>query len=298
MSDKIKSKLYLSGIVNYSDNDVKIKNRIIKDSLSLSWLQKVEEEEKGLLTYAIELHSKGLYEESVQKFEIYIKNNNFPEENAPYYYYYMGSCYYHLNEFEKSLHYLTLRPIDVKLSSVDYRSENFLCGVDCLKLGRYHEALDYWDKVMNDDSRDRYYYSSKLNSLAAQTRLAHDDDKRLKEIESEYKSLLDLPDGLEIKEVKLHAAYELARMFSGDNIDSAVKYYDFALSLATQSDKPRILSEKFYVVGEEERQALIALLIDTIEKIESIQETAEPDKALGIDEDVLAQVLYIIYSYA
>ena len=298
LSDKIKSKLYLSGIVNYSDNDVKIKNRIIKDSLSLSWLQKVEEEEKGLLTYAIELHSKGLYEESVQKFEIYIKNNNFPEENAPYYYYYMGSCYYHLNEFEKSLHYLTLRPIDVKLSSVDYRSENFLCGVDCLKLGRYHEALDYWDKVMNDDSRDRYYYSSKLNSLAAQTRLAHDDDKRLKEIESEYKSLLDLPDGLEIKEVKLHAAYELARMFSGDNIDAAVKYYDFALSLATQSDKPRILSEKFYVVGEEERQALIARLIDTIEKIESIQETAEPDKALGIDEDVLAQVLYIIYSYA
>ena len=160
LSDKIKSKLYLSGIVNYSDNDVKIKNRIIKESLSLSWLQKVEEEEKGLLTYAIELHRKGLYHESIQKFETYLVNNDFPEENASVYYYYMGSCYYHLKEFEKSLQHLTLKPFDVKLSNADYRKENFLCGADCLKLGRYDEALVFFDNVMKEGSKDWFYYSS------------------------------------------------------------------------------------------------------------------------------------------
>lgn len=298
LSDKIKSKLYLSGIVNYSDNDVTIKNRIINESLSLSWLQKVEEEEKGLLTYAIELHSKGHYEESAHKFETYIKNNDFSKEDAPYCYYYMGSCYYHLKDFEKSLHYLTLQPIDAKVSNLNYRDENFLSGADCLKLGRDREALGYFDNVMNGDTRDWYYYSSKLNSLAARTRLAGDNDEKLKEIETEYKSLLDLPDESDIDKVKLYAAYHLAGMYNAGNKEAAIKYYDIALSLAHQSDKPRIVSDKFYVVSEEERQPLLTLLVEAIENMESFSDTTEPDKALGVDEDVLAQVLYIIYSYA
>lgn len=298
LSDKIKSKLYLSGIVNYSDNDVKIKNRIIKESLSLSWLQKVEEEEKGLLTYAIELHRKELYYESIQKFETYLVNNDFPEDNASFYYYYMGSCYYHLKEFEKSLHYLTLKPIDVKLSSADYRNENFLCGADCLKLGRYDEAFVYFDNVMNEGSKDWFYYSSKLNSLAAQTRLAIDKGESLNKIEEEYKSLINLSEGPNVDVVKLYAAYYLASLYGQDNKDSAVKYYDLALSLAHESDKPHILLEKYYVVGEEERQTTIDLLVEAVEKVESFSDTSKPDNALGIDEDILTQVLYVIYSYA
>lgn len=298
LSDKMKSKLYLSGIVNYSDNDVNIKNSIIKESLSLSWLQQVEEEEKGLLTYAIDLHSKGLYKESIQKFETYIKNNDFPEENAPYYFYYMGSCYYHLKEFEKSLYYLTLKPISVKLSRADYRRENFLSGVACLKLGRYKEALVFFDNVMDGDDCDRYYYSSKLNSLAARTRLAIGEDDKIKEIEFEYKSLLELQNGPEINEVKLYASYQLAGMYREVDKKIAIKYYDLALSLAYQSDKPRIILEKFYAVDVEERQPLIDLLVETVEDIESISEITEPDNPLGMDEDALAQVLYIIYSYA
>lgn len=298
LSDKIKSKLYLSGIVNYSDNDVMIKNRIIKESLSLNWLQKVEEEEKGLLTYAIELHRKELYHESIQKFETYLGNNDFPEENASFYYYYMGSCYYHLKEFEKSLHYLTLKPIDVKLSSAEYKNENFLCGADCLKLGRDDEALVYFDNVMKEGSKDWFYYSSMLNSLAAQTRLAIDKGESLNKIEEEYKSLLNLSEGPNIDMVKLYAAYYLASLYGQDDKDSAVKYYDLALSLAHESDKPHILSEKYYVVGEEERQTTIDLLVEAVEKVESFSDTSKPENALGIDEDNLAQVLCMIYSYA
>ena len=298
LSDKIKSKLYLSGIVNYYDNDVRIKNRIIKESLSLNWLQKVEEEEKGLLTYAMELHSKGFYAESVDKFETYLKNNDFPEENASYYYYYMGSCYYHLRDFEKSLYYLTIKPIDPKTSLHDYRSENFLAGGDCLKIGMYLEALDYFDKVMDGDLRDWYYYSSKLNSLAARTRISKDDVDKLKAVEEEYKSLLALPEEPGIDSVKLYAAYQLAGIYSVNNKEKSSSLYDQALTFASDTDKPRILSEKFYVVADNEKPALLTELIAAVEKIDSLTDVLEPDKALGIDEDVLAKVFFIIYSYA
>ncbi len=298
LSDKIKSKLYLSGIVNYYDNDVIIKNRIIKESLSLSWLQKIEEEEKGLITYAIELHAKGLYQESVNKFVDFLKNNDFPEENAPFYYYYMGSCYYHLRDFEKSLHYLTIKPFDPLESAVNYRSENFLAGADCLKIGRYQDALDYFGNVMSGDSRDWYYYSAKLNSLSAKTRLAKGEAKQLEDVIDEYKNLLSLPDEPGIDEVKLYASFQLASMYSAEQKEESVRLYDLALTYASETDKPRILSEKFYVASDEEKSDVLEALKDSVKKIESLTEMLEPDKALGIDEDVLAQSAYIIYTYA
>lgn len=298
LSDKIKSKLYLAGIVNYYDNDVRIKNRIIKDSLSLSWLQKVEEEEKGLLTYAIELHSKGFYADSLNRFETYLKNNDFPEENAPYYYYYMGSCYYHLKNYEKSLHFFTIAPIDPKTSLLDYRSENFLSGADCLKLGKYADSLSFFNNVMNSEERDWYYYSSKLNSLAARTRLSRGDADKLTEVEKEYKEILALPEEPGVDGVKLYAAYQLAGLFSSKDYQEAAKLYDQALALASDTDKPRILSEKFYVVSDDDKPSLLKELVAMVEKIESLTDTLEPDKALGIDEDVLAKAFFIIYTYS
>ena len=298
LSDKIKSKLYLAGIVNYFDNEVRIKNRIIKDSLSLTWLQKIEEEEKGLLTYAIELHAKGLYSDSIDRFETYLKNNAFPEENAPYYYYYMGSCYYHLKDYDKSLHFFTIAPIDSKTSLLDYRSENFLSGADCLKLGKYADSLLFFGNVMRGDERDWYYYSSKLNSLAAKTRLSKGDADKLKEVEKEYKEILAQPEEPGIDGVKLYAAYQLAGMYSGKDNEESARLYDLAVSLASETDKPRILTDKFYVVADDDKPALLKELVVSIEKIQSLTDTLEPDKALGIDEDVLAKALFIIYSYS
>lgn len=298
LSDKIKSKLYLSGIVNYYDNDIKIKNRIIKESLSLSWLQKIEEEEKGLLTYAIELHSKGHYQESVNKFEDYLKNNNFQEENAPFYYYYMGSCYYHLRDFERSLHYLTIKPIDPMESAVNYRSENFLAGADCLKIGRYQDALVYFENVMSVDSRDWHYYSAKLNSLSAKALLVKGETEQLEQVKNEYKNLLLLQDEQGIDKVKLYAAYQLASLYSAEQKEESSRLYDLALSYASETDKPRILSGKFYVASDKEKLLVLEALKDSIKNIDTLTETLEPDNALGFDEDVLIQSLYIIYAYA
>jgi hypothetical protein len=58
LSPELKGKLYLAGIINYDGNEIKIKNEIIKQSLSLEWLQQIEEEEKGLVLLAYEYFDK------------------------------------------------------------------------------------------------------------------------------------------------------------------------------------------------------------------------------------------------
>ena len=190
LSDKLKSKLYLAGIVNYNENDVRIKNKIISESLSLGWLQKIAEEEKGLLGYAIELHSKGLYDASIDKFNAYLKNNEFPSSSAPIYNFLMGSCYYYLSQYEPALKYLLLGCKDPKNYPHEYREGSFLAGVCCVNTNHPEEALAHFEDVMNGDERDTVFYSSKLNALTVRQNLYAGDNERIAEVESGFKELL------------------------------------------------------------------------------------------------------------
>ena len=296
LSDKIKSKLYLAGIVNYRDNDVRIKNRIIKESLSLNWIQKIEEEEKGLLAYAIELHTKGFYQESADRFEAYIKNNAFPDEGVPFYYYYFGSCYYHLGKYQRSLELMTTHMIDPEPPSPEYRREQFICGVDCIKLNHLPEALGYFDNVMKCGEEDSLYYPAKLNSLSARLKIEVGNDDKIKEIEEEYKGILSQSDEAVSLDVKLYASYQIASLYASQgNISEAVNYYDLALTYARDAEKLRILVDKYYVTPENQRPEVLDSIVSSVETLTSIVGTLDPEKNLETDEATFIKVLNLIY---
>lgn len=295
LSDKIKNKLYLAGIVNYSANEVKIKNKIIKDSLSLNWLQKIEEEEKGILNYAVELYTKGLYGDSINKFLSFLKNNDFPEANAPYYYYYMGVCLYHIRQFEESLKYLTLNPISYDSASDEYRHENLLSGLDCLNLGRCSEALGFLNKAKEGDKRDWLYYSSMLNILAARLQISNGDDKAIQEIENGYKELISSTVEEVSSDVKLYAAFQLAGLYGNERAQEAYDTYDAIQNIASESVKPRILVGKYNVASEDQKPALIDEMIHSLSRISIVTNSVDPEKNLELDEELLTRILCLIY---
>lgn len=298
LSDKVKNKLYLAGIVNYEDNDVRIKNRIIKDSLSVNWLQKLEEEEKGLLAYAIELHSKGLYSDSISKFELFLKNNEFSEANAPIYYYFMGSCYYHLMDFKKSLEFLSLKPLDYGKNPYEYRHANFLAGADCLKIDDYKQSLDYFNNAMRGEEKDWVYYSAKLNALSARKQLARGNLSELQDIEQNYNDLLALPDTPSNVDIKFYAATQLAEMYKSTDIHKVIEVYNEALKSASGSIRIRLLVHKFEIAESDNKQEILDELIKSIEQINDLSTITDPDRTLDIDEEIFTQILYLIYTHA
>ena len=299
LSDKIKSKLYLAGIVNYSDSDVKIKNRIIKNSLSLSWIQKVEEDEKGLLAYAMELHGKGLYKDSIERFELYLKNNNFPEASAPIYYYYMGSCHYHINNFERSLEYLLKIPNDPQVQYIDYRQVLFYRGADFLKLGRYRDALNCFEEVKESGIRDNLYFSAQLNSLTARQHVGGVEEVNQNAIIEEYKSILALPNETTSVEIKLYTSYQLASLFvSNGKREDADHYFDVALTYSTDAEKLRIYIEKYYTASDEQHAEILNEIVTSTIGLEKISGVTDPDNSLETDVIVFERALYLIYYYA
>ena len=297
LSDKIKSRLYLAGIVNYSANEVKIKNKIIEDSLSVNWLQKLEEEEKGLLNYAVELFTKGNYSSSVEKFNTYLNNNEFPVEEAPFLCYYLGVSNYHIRQFEESLKYLTLNPLTPEMSNDQYRHENLLVGVDHISLGHYAESLVFFSKVMEEETRDWIYHSAKLNSLAARLQISKEKNEDLQVIEQEYNELVTSTDESTGPDVKLYAAFQLAGLYGTERAQEAYAVYDSVLNLANEKVKPRILLGKYSVAPIDLRPVVLDELVISLNGITEVNRSLDPDTKLELDEELLIRILCLIYIY-
>jgi hypothetical protein len=297
LSDKIKSRLYLAGIVNYSANEVKIKNRIIKDSLSVSWLQKLEEEDKGLLNYAIELYTKGNYIGSVEKFNSYLANNEFPANQAPFLCFYLGASNYHIRQFEESLKFLTLNPLTPEMSNDQYWHENLLVGVDHISLGHYAESLEYFSKVMEEETHDWIYYSAKLNSLAARLQIAKENNEDLQAIEQEYRQLVTSDDEAIGSDVKLFAAFQLAGLYGTERSTEAYEVYNSVLGFANEMVKPRFLLGKYNMATIDQRPAVLDEMVTSLECITAVNRSLDPDTNLEIDEDLLIRILCLIYSF-
>lgn len=297
LSDKIKSKLYLSGVVNYSDDDIHIKNKIIEESLSLNWLQKIEEEEKGLLTYAWELHSKGLYQESILKMESYLRTNDFPSTEAPLYYYCLGSCHYHLGHFEQSLKYFTQYLSDLPRQSFEFRHAHLLSGVDCLNLRQPKQALAYFEEVLQGETKDQIYYSAKWNFLITKLGMGSGDVK-LHTIEETYKELSVLPDDVVSDSQKLYWAVQLAEINGNRDKSKACEYYDAALAFADEKVKPRILVQKFKVVPVDQRPQLLNEFVALVKDLKSVEESPDPDRNLELNEYIFLRLLYLIYFHS
>ncbi len=105
ISDKLKSKLYLSGIINYVDDDIKIKNQIIRESLNFEWIKSIEKEEESYEKIAFDYFSKDNFKEALSFFEKFVENNDESEDRISLHFYYMGICAYRMGHYDKSISY-------------------------------------------------------------------------------------------------------------------------------------------------------------------------------------------------
>ncbi|MDR3047514.1 MAG: AAA-like domain-containing protein, partial [Bacteroidales bacterium] len=230
VSDKIKSKLYLSGITNYNDNnDIHIKNEILKKSLSLDWIKKVEEEDKGLIKLALEFHEKENYSESLAYFEKFLENNIFDSEVESLYYYYMGSAAYHLSNFKKSLEFLNRTNFNKEESEKFYYISLNLKGLVNFYVGKIEESLTYLQQVIDTKKGDEIYVRALLNygSIAIKSninRYANDATTIFENVTNEEGFNKDKLEENFVNEVKAIAYYNLAQ------INSKNKKIDFAIN--------------------------------------------------------------------
>jgi tetratricopeptide (TPR) repeat protein len=302
ISDKVKSKLYLTGIINYNDNDIHIKNRIIEESLNLDWIKALEEEDKGLIKIALEQYGKEDFVESLNTFERYLADNEFEESEKAIYYFYMGSAAYRISKFTEALLYSNKSVFDPEEDSKMYFKGLNLKGLIYFYLDQIDESLSCFLNVINGGRKDETYVRALLNygsiALTSNKRdYKFEAVKIFNEIIAETGFKKEKLKEEFVSELKSIAHYNLAQIHgTNKDFEKAIVHYNQAFELGKDSIKPKIINKLLKVSKDNENtnkllDQLISLIIDS--KLSPSER--DPDKPLDYSFDDFRNLL--IYTF-
>jgi tetratricopeptide (TPR) repeat protein len=303
VSDKIKSKLYLAGIINYDEDDIHIKNEVIRRSLSYEWIRSLEEADKGLINIAFEAYKAHNYLESLNTFEKYLKENEIADgPDKANTYYVIGHCAYAIQNFEKALEYFSKAEFDIEDEAIwHYKTLSYL-GLTYYQLNKYEDSLNCLKKVIDNSKKDAVYVTALLNygSIALKTDIVTHRDAAI----GIFKGIVDetafkrekLKESF-INELKSIAYYNLAQIcqFDGD-IPYSISNYKSAISLGKEINLPRYILALLKI--NENKTENLNYLIQLIEAISSNSITPideDPERPMDFSYDEFRQICLIAF---
>lgn len=293
ITDKIKSKLYLAGIINYEDNDVHIKNETIKQALNLEWIKTLEEEDKGLVGVAIEEFEKGNYEEALEGFERFLEDNEFEEEERAICFYYMGYASYSLGKFKDAINFLNKSKFDVEDNPKWYYRNINLTGNAYYYNLQISNSISCYKEVIDSGRKDETYVRSLVSygNVCLESDEIADRDKAVKiyqEITSGESLTSNKLKESFISEIQSIANFNLGQFqLLNDDSLKAAEYYRKAVELTKDNIKPTYLTALIGISADKEEQQkifnqLIALLDE--KKIEPVKRTFDNKLKFSLDD--------------
>lgn len=302
ISDKLKNKLYLSGIINYEDNNVQIKNNIIRESLNASWIKSLELEEKGLFESALTLIDKGKNKEALEAFEKFLEGSDFDENQKNLCYYNMAYALVQLGNFKKALQYSELTDFDKEDEIKWYYRSKIQKGLIQYYLGNIDKSLEYFKEIIDSGRKDELFVRALLNygsiSLKDEKGRYNEEATRIfEDIISEKgfekaKIKSDL-----MSELKSIAHFNLAQLLIGNNEkDKAKENLYLALNNPKENTKPTIILSLLEVEENiDEQKKLIREIAELILSDKIFPTESDPEKPLDFTFNQFQEILITAY---
>lgn len=301
VSGKIKSKLYLAGIINYHENNIQLKNEIIKQSLDINWIRTLEEEDKGLIKIATDLYQKQQYIECLETYERYLKDNDFEENERPYMYFNVGMAAYKSSQFEKAIKYFEETSFDVEGESKwYYRVCNYI-GLSYYYLNNFKISLKHFKIVIESDKRDETYAMALMNfcSVSLKSSVSHQDEaiKIFRDIISETGLSKEKIKKSFFDDLKSIAYFNLAQILQTRGEASEIKFYLIqALSLARDVNKPSMILSLLSIVRDDaEKYKLLSELVNLIVEKNVNPSNIDPENPIAFTYSQFNQIVIQVY---
>lgn len=256
ISDDIKGKLYLYGIINSKFNDeTRIKNRIIELSLNDEWLKSIDKEREVSFVYALAKYTDKDYYGAIDIFnEVVLTSQN--EKDVERSNYFLGICYLKTKKYENAIQYFSK---DFK--ELIYRNDALAyLGVCQMGMGDA-EGLNTLELAIKTESNTHAYHNALLN-LAINI---NDDEKALALFEKLYTSTLisDYSEKEELSRLTVLSLYYQADILEKDSKDEALKKLEIALKYSSLIDSLFLMYFKYYL-EEEKDESIKARLVNGI----------------------------------
>lgn len=265
MSDTIKNKLYLYGIISSGKNDnlPKIKNKIIEASLSIKWLRSLEEDPQVIIDNAIKLvdiaHD---YHKAIELLTNVILMENIEQFQLSIALYYLGFAERNINEFESSNTHLLQQPFTKNSVPVFHFRQKLFTGLNFIQLGDIQKGKDELRYVV-DNYKDNLTWANAALSLALSDIEETESASLLHEIvlmnedlgiQSETESVLESKKI--IKTIKSYAYYKLSDMKPNVVNQSPSEYLNLALKVGVPEHIPSILLKASNLENESNTETL------------------------------------------
>ncbi|MEZ9524676.1 AAA-like domain-containing protein [Enterovibrio norvegicus] len=266
ISDKIKSKLYLYGIISSTEKDceIKIKNPIISKSLSLNWIKSLSDNPSLAVDKAIALIEKSLdFHEAIELITSALDQIDETDKTLrSVALFYLGYAEHSIGEYEKSNIHLLESPFTINASPfLHFRSKLFI-GLNYYQLKQYDLGSEMLEYVVDKHSNTLTWANATLN-------LAINIGNSEKSIELLTKIIddnVDIPGDIEtqheadhtIKIIQSYAYYYLSTLT--DNIETGFNYLDKAIELGVEEHIPFLMLLKNTALKDSDDMAISTII--------------------------------------
>ncbi|MCK6542312.1 AAA-like domain-containing protein [bacterium] len=241
-TDEIKSKLYLFGIISSNfEGEIRIKNKIIEESLSEEWLTSIKDNTHidGLIKYSNES-----YHEAIEIFESVDQDslsNTDLESNR----YFLGLSYFNVKNYKKAMQILS-DGFSEEPFVLDYKP---YLGVCKIAVGEKNEGISILEEYIKGENHNRAYHIGLLNLAIS----IDDQNQALNLLEklfsSTYKASGEKKEYLnKIRSLSLY--YQAVIYKKKEDVESALEQINKALEFCNVSDSLFLKYQK-YVISQQ-----------------------------------------------
>lgn len=252
ISDVIRNRLYLRGICRFDNQTrtVYIKNKIIEEALSESWLRQVDKQKLSIGDIAKQYFDDGNHPEAVRSYlELIAQTTDALDHELPYYY--IGlSCYY-MGQHRAAISYLTKQPL-----KKNYLMP-YLTGKRVLAICHYHfNELDaaienYREVLASANETDHPYQFLDANTSLAGVLLKADKSNYDEAVRLLKRAISGLSHQLEIADpgdkiglenlLTISKTNYFTALIDANEIEQANAVLADALKICSPSIKPHLL---------------------------------------------------------
>lgn len=259
---EIKRKLYLYGIIdsNIDAERVEIKNKIIKRSLSLEWLESIERQNQDLFSLGLEKIDSQEWNEAISVLEEYLSNSEVAPINQQIASYNIGFAYYKLGNLVGAINSFTKHPFkkDSTKHHLFYYGSLAMSGVCNISLGNHEEGVRSLTQVI-DEFSEGFPYNTALLNLASYYYKQNELSLALELIEKLLNSVSveETDDNFKLR--VLGNTLKAQAFVRQEKLLDAVNVIENALQSADDSDKLELLYFKYSIQSEADDSLLVEI---------------------------------------
>lgn len=237
LSDRVKSRLYLAGILgsDYEFGSVRIKNKVIEESLDENWLLDLEKTDSLSVVKAEELFSLEKYDEALVIYESLSKRQDLDKAEEMNINYKLGLCYFYTGNYRKTIESYQ-NSIYEEIGFRDLHMDQlYTLGISHKQLNENEDALELFNKII-DDRINPFYHVALVNKAAI---LVRGSDKERQEALSINEMIIAMHnEGARINKQALSGAYyNVAVLNEPKNRSLAAEHYIKSAEFAGDPDK-------------------------------------------------------------